>query len=84
MRTLLIMLGGVALWAVFLGGARLFGTSTKTAWLALTLVWCAVAAANMWIGVTHAGYSIREELPIFLLIFLLPTGMACLLQWKLL
>jgi hypothetical protein len=84
MRTLLIILGGVALWAMLLGGSRFFGTSTKTALVAFALVWCAIAAANMWIGVTHAGYSIREELPIFLLIFLLPTGVACLLQWKLL
>jgi len=38
----------------------------------------ALAAANMWIGVSQAGYSFQEELPIFLLIFLLPAAAALL------
>jgi hypothetical protein len=34
------------------------------------------------IGVSQAGYSFLEELPIFLLIFLLPTVVAILVKWK--
>lgn len=45
-------------------------------------VWFAVAAINMWIGVTRAGYSVREELPIFLVIFLLPACAAAVLWWR--
>jgi hypothetical protein len=37
----------------------------------------------MWIGVARAGYSFREELPIFLLIFLLPAVAAVFIRWKL-
>jgi len=33
-------------------------------------------------GVTKAGYAFREELPIFMLIFLLPTLVAVVVKWK--
>jgi hypothetical protein len=82
MRTLLFILGGLALWAMMLVGARFFDISTKTTSLAFIFLWCALAFANMWIGVAQAGYSIREELPIFLLIFLLPAGVAFLVKWR--
>lgn len=36
------------------------------------------AAFNMWIGVHQGGYSVTEELPIFLGIFALPTMIAAL------
>jgi hypothetical protein len=36
----------------------------------------------VWMGVTNAGYSFREELPIFLLIFALPAAVAVLVKWK--
>jgi hypothetical protein len=45
-------------------------------------VWLAVAAVNMWAGVAKAGYSVADELPIFLLIFALPAGLAVLLKWR--
>jgi hypothetical protein len=38
----------------------------------------------MWVGVAKAGYSVGEELPIFLLIFGLPALAAILLKWKVL
>jgi len=82
MRTLLFILGGSALGAMMQAGARCFGGSTKTAALAFTLIWCAVAVANLWIGVARAGYSIREELPIFLLIVLPPIGVAFGVEWR--
>lgn len=46
------------------------------------VIWFVAAAANMWIGVAQAGYSFQEELPIFLLIFLLPAAVAMLAKWK--
>ncbi|MDR3669843.1 MAG: hypothetical protein P4L36_03310 [Holophaga sp.] len=84
MRTSLFILGGFALWAVMLASARFFGIAQRTALLAFALLWCAVAVANMWMGVARAGYSIREELPICLLVFLLPAGFAFLAEWRVL
>ena len=45
-------------------------------------LWGAAAAINMWVGVARAGYTVAEELPIFLLIFGLPAAAALLLWWK--
>ena len=47
-------------------------------------IWFVAAALNMWIGISHAGYSFQEELPIFLLIFLLPAVVAVFVNWKVL
>jgi len=52
--------------------------------LAFVILWFLAAAMNMWLGVSRAGYSLREELPIFLLIFGLPAAIAVLVNWKLL
>ncbi len=86
MRTVIIILGGFALWAVCLGFARLFAStsasSTTTATTAFVVLWLLGAAWNMWGGMSRAGYSLREELPIFLLIFSLPAAVAVVVKWK--
>ena len=49
---------------------------------AFVAVWLAVAVLNMYFGVAKAGYAFREELPIFLVIFLLPAIVAVVgLRW---
>lgn len=77
MRTALFLLAGCLLMAASLLLARLFGTEIPGArlWLpALAIVcWLGLTGFNMWVGVTHAGYSVRDELPIFLLLFAVPS-----------
>ena len=41
-----------------------------------------LAAVNMWVGVSKAGYSVSAELPIFALIFVVPAAVAVLVRWK--
>ena len=85
MRTAIIILMGFALWAVCIGVAKLFsktGGSMTPATVAFVAIWLVAAALNMWVGVSRAGYSFQEELPIFLLIFLLPAAVAILVKWK--
>jgi len=86
MRTVLIILGGFVLWGICLGMAKLISnfsaSSTTVATNAFIGVWFVVAAVNMWIGVSQAGYSFKEELPIFLIIFLLPAAVAAAVKWK--
>jgi hypothetical protein len=88
MRTLIFLVGGVVLWGVFIAIARLFfaasASATMTATILFGAVWFVIAAVNMWIGMSQGGYSFWEELPIFLLIFLLPTLSAFVARWKLL
>lgn len=84
MRTLLIIVGGIllfgggALIARWGGGNGAMVTVSKV----FLPVWLAVALANMWIGVSRAGYSVAEELPIFLLIFVVPAAIASIIWWK--
>ena len=88
MRTLMFLLGGLALWGACLGIARLVASASASSMTIATTVfaaiWFVVAAANMWLGVSSAGYSFREELPIFLLIFLVPVAVAVVVNWRVL
>jgi hypothetical protein len=87
MRTALIILGGFVLWGICLGLARLLSnsaSSTTVATVCFAGIWFVAAAVNMWVGVTRAGYSFQEELPIFLIIFLVPTAVAAFVSWKVL
>jgi len=88
MRTMLIIFAGFVLWGIGLGIARLLSnfsaSSTTAATISFVVLWFIISALNMWIGISQAGYSFQEELPIFLLIFLLPAATAVLVKWKLL
>jgi hypothetical protein len=86
MRTALFLVAGFLLLAASLLLGRLFSSNYPGATLAATVayvaLWLVIAGANMWIGVAKAGYSVTEELPIFLLIFGLPAAAAMVLKWK--
>lgn len=86
MRTGLFLLAGFMLLAVCAILGKMFAanytSSTMAAVVAFIVLWLVVAAFNMWTGVAKAGYSAAEELPVFALIFLVPTAAAILLKWK--
>ena len=88
MRTPLFLLAGFLLLAAALLLGRLFSSNypgaTLTATTAYVALWLIIAGVNMWVGVAKAGYSVAEELPIFLLIFAVPAAVAVLLKWKVL
>jgi hypothetical protein len=88
MRTALFLVAGFLLLAASLLLGRLFSANypgaTVVATIAFVALWLVIAGANMWVGVVRAGYSVIEELPIFLLIFGLPAAVAILLKWKVL
>lgn len=82
MRTAIILVIGFVVLAIclaagwFSGGAPRLKAAT---WVFISL-WFVATAANMYIGVTRAGYSFMEELPIFLLLFGVPAIAAVLLR----
>lgn len=88
MRTALFLAAGFLLLAGFAILGRLFVEGFKeaptAAILAFVALWLALTGANMWVGVTKAGYSVMAELPIFLLLFAVPAAAAALVKWKLL
>jgi hypothetical protein len=36
----------------------------------------------MWIGVTRAGYSVRDEMPVLLVVFAVPAIVASIIAWQ--
>lgn len=88
MRTGLFLLAGFLLLAGCLVLARLFAenypSATGVATGTFLVLWLALAGFNMWVGVSKAGYSVAEELPILLLLFGVPAAAAALLKWKIL
>lgn len=88
MRTALFLLSGLLLVISTFIVAKLFlGSYPRAgAWATgvFILIWLAVSGVNLVAGVTRAGYTVAEELPIFLLIFGLPAACMLVLRWKLL
>ena len=86
MHVLMVMGGGLVLLGVFVLFGWLWGASAAGMVLAAKVfvpAWLLVAAVNMWVGVAHAGYSMREEFPILLLVFALPAVAAGIVIWRL-
>ena len=83
MHTLKVIAGGLALLGVFLFVGRYFAGSrpsaVATAAKSFIPVWLVGSAINLWIGVSHAGYSVRDEAPIFLLNLAVPAAVAVLI-----
>lgn len=75
---------GIVLLGLFLLFGRLWGGAAPDYGLAARLfvpVWLVLALVNLWVGVTRAGYSLSEELPILVLVFAVPAGLAALAMW---
>jgi hypothetical protein len=86
MRTPLFLLVGFLLLAASMLLGKLFSSNYSGATYAATLIfvalWLGISGANLWVGVAKAGYSLNEELPVFLLIFGVPTIVAIFLKWR--
>ena len=86
MRTAVFLVAGLLLLGAALLLGKLFSAhypgATFVVTVAYVALWLIIAGVNMWVGVAKAGYSVTEELPIFLLIFSVPAVVAILLKWK--
>lgn len=86
MRTAMFLIAGLFLMASLLIVAKLFSEhypSAPNLALAFGLnLWLATTGANMWIGVSKAGYSVADELPILVLLFAVPALAAVLVRWR--
>lgn len=78
MRTLILLACGVLFALLLLLPVRARGRGWRLA--VFLLGWLLVVAWNLSTGLSH-GYTLQEELPIQLLIYLLPTGLALWL-WR--
>ena len=85
MHMAMVIGGGIILLGLFLLFGKLWGgidPAWGTAAKAFIPAWLVVSLVNMWVGVTKAGYSVREELPILLIVFLVPAVLAALIVWR--
>jgi hypothetical protein len=86
MHVAMVMGTGVLLLCVFAMFGWLWGASMAGVAFAAKYfvpVWLLIASVNMWVGVTHAGYTVRQEAPILVLVFAVPAAVAALLAWRL-
>jgi hypothetical protein len=85
MRTAIIIVGGLVLLGLCALAAYWLGGRPQSMTVAAKLfipLWLAIALLNMWLGVSRAGYSIAEELPIMLVIFAIPAAAAAFVWWR--
>jgi hypothetical protein len=85
MHTVIVVGIGFGLLGIFaLVGRGLAGAGgVANAALVFLPLWLIGAAINMYLGVRRAGYSVREEAPIFLIVFAIPAVVAVITWWKL-
>ena len=86
MHMLLVIIGGTVLLGLFALFGKLWGgdvLGVVTGAKVFIPVWLAVALTNMWVGVTKAGYTVAQELPILLVVFAVPAALAVTLAWQL-
>lgn len=87
MHTVKVIAVGFALLALCLVAGRLMGGAGQSTFLARSALvfialWFVGAGINIWVGVSRAGYSVKEEAPIFLVVFLIPAAVALIVWWR--
>lgn len=83
MHTLRVIAGGLVLLAIFVAAGRyLLGTPTPARpALWFIPVWLLISVVNLWIGVSSAGYTVMQELPILVVVFGVPAVAAGIVWW---
>jgi hypothetical protein len=86
MHMLQVIAGGAVLLGLFALFGKLWGGDLAGIAIgvkAFLPAWLAVALVNLWVGVTRAGYTVVQELPILLVVFAVPAGLAAAAIWYL-
>lgn len=84
MHMLMVIAGGTVLLGVFFLFGHFWGDAPASFVTAAKLfipVWLTVSVVNLWIGVSKAGYSVAEEMPILLVVFAVPAALAGVAVW---
>jgi hypothetical protein len=79
MHMLMVTGGGLVLLGLFFILARSWARDPAVmavAAKAFIPAWLAISLVNMWIGVSHAGYTVLQELPVLVVIFGIPAAVA--------
>ena len=86
MHTLKILIAGFVLLGLCLlvGGwlGETSNTAVSTAIKSFLVLWLIATLGNFWFGVSRAGYTVKDEAPVALLVFGVPAIVAALVWWK--
>lgn len=86
MHMIQVIAGGIVLLGVFCLFGKLWGADSASIALAAKIfipAWLVIAMVNLWVGVTRAGYTVMQELPILLIVFAVPAVLALIVAWQL-
>lgn len=85
MHTVMVIIAGLILMGICLIVGRTVAPSSGMAVGALLFIplWLIGTAVNMWFGVSRAGYSVAEELPVFAALFVSLSAAALVIWWRL-
>ena len=88
-HTIKVIVAGFVLLAGCLLIGRILGSAISNPSMAVSRsalvfipLWAIAAGINMWMGVTKAGYSVKEETPFFFIVFLIPAAVAAFIWWS--
>ena len=88
-HTIKVIVAGFVLLAGCLLIGRLIGSAISNPSMAVARsalvfipLWAIAAGINMWMGVSKAGYSVKEEIPFFFIVFLIPAAVAAFIWWS--
>jgi len=79
MHTIIVTAAGLVLLGLFLILSRFWAADPgvrAVAAKAFIPVWLSLTLVNLWIGVSYAGYTVAQELPILLITFGIPAAAA--------
>ena len=86
MRSMLIALGGIALFGICVLAVRLIGgdpdQAIDTAVKVFLPSWLILVGVNAWYGVSRLDFPVSEEVQIGVAIFLVPAAVAGVTWWK--
>jgi len=74
MRTIVVILIGIALAFLWRWALLRFGVRPAMSWVSFALAWVLFCVVDIYIGVVHAGYGLIEELIIHAVIFIVPLS----------
>jgi hypothetical protein len=85
MHTIIVLAVGFALLGLCAFAGRVLGGTAgiATGVLFFLPLWLIGAAVNMYLGVKRGGYSVADEAPIFVLVFMVPAAAALIVWWNL-
>lgn len=86
MRSILIMVAGVALFGLCVLAVPLVGgepdEAIDTAMKIFLPSWLILSGVSAWYGVRRIGYPVSEEIQIAIVVFLVPAAVACVIWWR--